>query len=58
MHNDTVRAHPHEVAQVLAAKDVVVFEAIQRSLAGGTNALLTKDVLDAIDTELRRSPRR
>jgi alginate O-acetyltransferase complex protein AlgJ len=58
MHNDTVRASPHEVAKVLAAKDVVVFEAIQRSLAGGTNALLSKDVLDAIDAELSHQPRR
>jgi alginate O-acetyltransferase complex protein AlgJ len=58
VHTDTVRASPHEVAQVVAAKDVVVFEAVQRSLAGGTNALLTKDVLDALAAELAKSPRR
>jgi hypothetical protein len=58
MHNDTVRSNPREVAKVLAAKDVVVFEAVQRSLAGGTNALLVKEVLDAIEAELSRNPRR
>jgi len=58
VHTDTAETDPAQVARMLAGKDVVVFEAIQRSLAGGTNAVLSDRVLDAIEAELARHPRR
>jgi alginate O-acetyltransferase complex protein AlgJ len=57
IHADTVRADPSGVGKILAGKDVIVVEAVQRSLAGGISAVVSKDVIDAIEAQLAAQPR-
>lgn len=57
IHSDTIGVDPVAVGPMFADKDVVVFQAAERSLIGGINPLLDKQTIDAIGDELARRPR-
>lgn len=57
IHSDTIGVDPLAIGPMFADKDVVVFEAAERSLLGGINPLLDKKTIDAIGDELGRRPR-
>lgn len=58
VHTETVaRASKHTLAELFADRDVIVFELVERSVAGGTSILLRDDVLARIQTVLARNPR-
>ncbi|GLZ32631.1 hypothetical protein Lesp02_48190 [Lentzea sp. NBRC 105346] len=55
--SDRVPQDPTKVGAMLADKDVVVFEAAERSLVGGVNPLLDQGVIDRIAAELAKRPK-
>ena len=55
--SDHVPHDPARTGAMLADNDVVVFEAAERSLVGGTNPMLNPDVQAAIGAELAKKPR-
>jgi hypothetical protein len=57
IHSDMASSDPQRVGRMLAEQDVVVLEAVERSLVGGTSTLLTDDAIDAIASELAKKPR-
>jgi alginate O-acetyltransferase complex protein AlgJ len=57
VHSDTAGADPAAVGRMLAEADVVVVEAVERSLVGGINPMVTPEVVAAVAAELARSPR-
>jgi alginate O-acetyltransferase complex protein AlgJ len=57
IHSDTIGVDPVAVGPMFADKDVVVFQAAERSLVGGINPLLDKQTIDKIGDELARRPR-
>ncbi|MGH3863307.1 alginate O-acetyltransferase AlgX-related protein [Actinokineospora sp.] len=58
VHSDTAGTDPSAVAKILAESDVVVVEAVERSLVGGINPVITDAVINAIASELAKHPRR
>jgi alginate O-acetyltransferase complex protein AlgJ len=58
VHVDTAQQDPRLAGQLLAEQDVVVLEAVERTLAGGTNPILSPAVIDRIGAELAARPRR
>ena len=42
---------------MLADKDVIVVETVERSLLGGISPLTQKETLDAIEAQLSKKPR-
>jgi hypothetical protein len=57
IHSDTIGVDPRSIGPMFADKDVVVFEAAERSLLGGINPLLDKQTIDQIGDELAQRPR-
>jgi alginate O-acetyltransferase complex protein AlgJ len=57
IHSDSIGVDPASIGPMFADKDVVVFEAAERSLLGGINPLLDKKTIDKIGDELSRRPR-
>nr|WP_028661502.1 hypothetical protein [Saccharomonospora saliphila] len=58
VHADTVaQAPPGRLAGLLADRDVVVFEFVERIVAGGGSALLRDEVIGTIERTLARHPR-
>jgi hypothetical protein len=57
IHSDSVGVDPASIGPMFADKDVVVFEAAERSLLGGINPLLDKHTIDQIGDELGQHPR-
>ncbi|WP_258905411.1 alginate O-acetyltransferase AlgX-related protein [Actinokineospora sp. UTMC 2448] len=57
VHSDTAGADAVAVGKMLAEADVVVVEAIERSLTGGINPIVDPAVVNAIIAELQRAPR-
>ncbi|MGH3878335.1 MAG: alginate O-acetyltransferase AlgX-related protein [Actinophytocola sp.] len=57
IHSDTVGVDPASIGPLFADKDVVVFQAAERSLLGGINPLLDRETIDTIGDELSRRPR-
>jgi alginate O-acetyltransferase complex protein AlgJ len=58
IHSDTVGADPRSIGTLFADKKVVVVEAVERSLIGGTHPLFDRGVIDALADELARHPLR
>ncbi len=56
-HVKALAVDPYEVGRMFAANDVVVVQAAERNLVGGINAVLNVKVLEAIESELVKSPR-
>jgi hypothetical protein len=57
IHSDTVGVDPASIGPMFADKDVVVFEAAERSLLGGINPLLDRNTIRTIGDELGQRPR-
>jgi alginate O-acetyltransferase complex protein AlgJ len=57
IHSDSIGVDPSAIGPMFADKDVVVFEAAERSLLGGINPLLDKKTIDTIGDELAQRPR-
>ncbi|MFJ6670431.1 hypothetical protein ACIQMJ_04905 [Actinosynnema sp. NPDC091369] len=57
VHSDLVGTDPARVGRMLAEQDVVVLEAVERSLVGGINTALSDSAVDAIVRELAERPR-
>ncbi len=57
VHSDTAGTDLAKLTGVLADSDVVVFEAVERSLTGGINPMLSDTVVNAVKTELAKRPR-
>jgi hypothetical protein len=57
IHSDTIGVDPARIGRMFGDKDVVVFEAAERSLLGGINPLLDKETIDKIGDELSQRPR-
>lgn len=57
IHSDTVGVDPESIGRMFADKDVVVFEAAERSLLGGINPLLDRQTIATIGSELAETPR-
>jgi hypothetical protein len=57
IHSDTIGVDPASIGRMFAEKDVVVFEAAERSLLGGINPLLDKKTIDTIGHKLAQHPR-
>ncbi|MFT7835369.1 hypothetical protein Q5530_04360 [Saccharothrix sp. BKS2] len=57
VHSDLVGTDPAKVGRMLAEQDVVVVEAVERSLVAGINTLLAPGAVDAIVGELAKRPR-
>ncbi|MFI9810812.1 alginate O-acetyltransferase AlgX-related protein [Saccharothrix variisporea] len=58
VHGDVVESDPAKVGRMLADQDVVVLEAVERTLVGGINPVLSDENIDALLTELAKRPRR
>lgn len=57
VHSDTAATDPQRVADMLVDRDVVLFEAVERTLVGGANAMLSPKAIDTIAAELAKHPR-
>jgi alginate O-acetyltransferase complex protein AlgJ len=57
IHSDTIGVDPKSIGRMFADKDVVVFQAAERSLLGGINPLLDRQTIDTISDQLGRHPR-
>ena len=58
LHSDVAGKQPADVARVLVDSDVVVFQAVERSLLSGINPMLERRALDEVKSELAKHPRR
>ncbi|MEV4311418.1 hypothetical protein [Actinocrispum sp. NPDC049592] len=58
LHVDSAQQDPAKAGQMLADQDVVVLEAVERSLTGGVNPILSPGVIDRIGQELAAHPRK
>ena len=56
IHSDTIGVDPAAIGPMFADKDVVVFEAAERSLLAGINPLLDRKTIDTIGDELSQRP--
>lgn len=54
---DTFAERPAAIADMLADKDVIVVETVERSLLGGISPLVQKENIDAIQAALAKKPR-
>jgi alginate O-acetyltransferase complex protein AlgJ len=57
IHSDTIGVDPKSIGPMFADKDVVVFQAAERSLLGGINPLLDRQTIDIIGDQLAKNPR-
>jgi len=56
LHVDAVGADPRAAAAMLAESEVVVFQAVERSLIGGINPMLSPQAISIIGAELAKRP--
>ncbi len=57
IHSDTIGVEPRSIGPMFEDKDVVVFQAAERSLIGGINPLLDRQTIDEIGDQLAQHPR-
>lgn len=57
VHSDTAGTDVLKVANTLADSDVVVFEAVERSLTAGINPMVADPIINVVKAELAKRPR-